>query len=76
MVPGSAEVVKLLLDHGVDPNDGGKMGTPLDNLVGTASFLLGHPMTGEVFLQLTRMLLDYGANPSLRPKCGGRTALE
>jgi len=75
-VPGSVEVVKLLLDHGVDPNDGGKMGTPLDNLVATAPFYIGHPMTEEVFLQLTRMLLDYGANPSLRLKDGGLTALE
>ena len=76
MVPGSAEVVKLLLDHGVNPNDGGKMGTPLDELVAMAAVYIGTPMTEEVFLQLTHMLLDYGANPSLRLKDGWYTALE
>ena len=77
---GYTQVVKLLLEHGVDPNHGGPLKTPLVSLVEDAPpwfFFEPHVDDGSrvhAFEQVSRLLLDHGADPTL-PDGLGKTAL-
>ena len=75
------QLVKLLLEHGVDPNYGGPWDPPLCALVKNAQvrFFNTLPFVGggsvvHAFNQRSRLLLDHGADPTL-PAHDGRTAL-
>ena len=76
-------VVHFLLEHGVDPNDGGPRNAPLAALVNNAQLnfftemgFAATPSAKHAFMKRSRLLLDYGADPTL-PVDGinGRTAL-
>ena len=77
---GCTEVVKLLLEHGVDPNHGGPLTTPLVSLVEDAPpWFFFEPYVDDgsrvhAFEQVSRLLLDHGADPTL-PDGSGKTAL-
>jgi hypothetical protein len=75
---GYTQVVKLLLEHGVDPNYGGPLTTPLASLVKNAPDFFSKVFFTDsyvhAFEQVSRLLLDHGADPTL-PDGSGKTAL-
>ena len=72
--------MKLLLEHGVDPNHGGPLKTPLVSLVEDAPlWFFSEPYVDDgshvdAFIQVSRLLLDHGADPTLDDHLG-KTAL-
>ena len=67
-------VVQLLLEHGVDPNHGGRWNPPLTALVKNAGFFFDSPSGKDAFNQRSRLLLDHGADQTL-PGADGLNAL-
>ena len=67
-------VVQLLLEHGVDPNDGGPWNPPLAALVKHAGEFLDSPSGVDAFNERSRLLLDHGADQTL-PGADGLSAL-
>ena len=71
----STQVVKLLLEYGADPNDGGDKDPPLNELVGYANLFYDDGSIDPALVERTQLLLDYGADPTL-PAESGKTALD
>ena len=75
---GYTQVVKLLLEHGVNPNYGGPLTTPLASLVKNAADFFSKVFFTDAYVhafeQVSRLLLDHGADPTL-PDGSGKTAL-
>ena len=70
----STQVVKLLLEYGADPNEGGYKNPPLNELVGYANLFYDDDGINPALMERTQLLLDYGADPTL-PDESGQTAL-
>ena len=70
----STQVVKLLLEYDVDPNDGGVKDPPLHELVKYANLFFDDGVPNRALMERTQLLLDYGADPTLSDESGG-TAL-
>ena len=67
-------IVQLLLELGVDQNDGGPWNPPLAALVKNAGFFLALPGGKDAFEERSRLLLDHGADQTL-PGADGVSAL-
>ena len=70
----STQVVKLLLEYDVDPNDGGLNDPPLNELLGYANLFFVDHVPNRALMECMQLLLDYGADPTLTGE-GGFTAL-
>ncbi len=70
----STQVVKLLLEYGADPNEGGYKNPPLNELVGYDGLFYDDGGIKPALMERTQLLLDYGADPTL-PDASGHTAL-
>ena len=71
----STQLVKLLLEYGADPNDGGYKNPPLNELVGYANLFYDDGGINPALMERTQLLLDYGADPTLSDESGA-TALD
>ena len=67
-------IVQLLLELGVDQNDGGPWNPPLAALVKNAGFFWELPGGKDAFEERSRLLLDHGADQTL-PGADGVSAL-
>ena len=63
-------VMRLLLEYGADPNDGGELETPLIALLKGAQWFVGDYVAEAEFVERLTLLLDANADPTLRDANG------